>query len=80
MTIRSLAEVGAHLEEAYGLLPGEAAGPADAFVRYEMLCIAELDAYHDQFAPGLLQEYLETKLYIFQLEHGLLPLTDPREE
>ncbi len=80
MNICSLAEVGDRLEEAVTLLPGEPAGPADLFARYEQVAIAILDSEHSNFQPLLLQKYLETKLYIIKLELNLLPLVDPQEE
>ena len=32
------------------------------------------------FTPGPLQEYLEIYLYLRQLELGLIPFPDPRDE
>ena len=80
MTIRSLAEVGARLEEAAGLLPGKPANPAESFDRYESVAIAILDSEHTDFTPGLLEEYLQTLMYKRQLELDLIPFPDPREE
>lgn len=80
MTIRSLAEVGARLEKAAGLLPGEPACPAESFDRYESVAIAILDSEHTDFIPGQLQEYLQTLMYKRQLELDLIPFPDPREE
>ncbi len=80
MTIRSLAEVGARLEEAVSLLPGEPADPAETFDRYESVAIAILDSEHTDFTPGLLEEYLQTLLYKRQLELDLVPFPDPREQ
>ncbi len=80
MTIRSLAEVGARLEEAVRLLPGEPADPQEAFDRYESVAIAILDSEHTDFIPGQLEEYLQTLLYKRQLELNLIPFPDPREE
>jgi hypothetical protein len=80
MTIRSLAAVGARLEEAAQLLPGEPADNADTFDRYESVAIAILDSEHTDFIPGQLQEYLQTLMYKRQLELNLIPFPDPREE
>jgi hypothetical protein len=88
MTIRSLAEAGAHLEKAYRDLPGEPADAEDAYARYESIAVAILDASaassgpcsSADFIPGELQGYLETKLYEFRLIHHLVPFPDPREE
>ena len=80
MNICSLAEVGTRLEEATALLPGEPAGPAEFFDRYESVAIAILDSEHMDFIPGQLEEYLQTLMYKRQLELGLIPFPDPREE
>lgn len=80
MSIRSLAEVGARLEEAYKLLPGDPSDAEDAYSRFESICIAVLDSEHEDFIPGELQEYLENKLYEFRLVHHLVPFPDSREE
>ena len=80
MTIRNLAEVGARLEEAVSLLPGEPADPAETFDRYESVAIAILDSEHTDFIPGRLEEYLQTLLYKRRLELDLIPFPDPGEE
>jgi hypothetical protein len=80
MTIRSLAEVGARLDEAVSLLPGEPACPAETFDRYESVAIAILDSEHTDFIPGQLEEYLQTLMYKRQLELDLIPFPDPGEE
>jgi hypothetical protein len=80
MTIRSLAAVGARLEEAAALLPGEPADTAETFQRYESVAIAILDSEHTDFKPGALQEYLQTLLYKRQLELDLIPFPNPGEE
>ena len=80
MKTPSLREVGARLEEAVELLPGEPADPQERFDRYESLAIAILDSEHTDFIPGRLQEYLQTCLYKRQLELNLIPFPDPREE
>ncbi len=38
------------------------------------------DSEHEDFIPGQLQEYLETRLYLFRLEHNLVLYPDPVEE
>ena len=70
--IRSLAEVGARLEKAVALLPGEPACPAQIYERYESVAIAILDSDMD-FESGLLEEYLMTLLHLKRLELGLPP-------
>jgi len=76
MTIRNLAEVRTRLEEAVAGLPGEPAGPAEIFRRYEMVAIEVLDAQFNEFQNGILSEWLMSFLYMKQLELGLLPLLD----
>jgi hypothetical protein len=80
MTHRDLAAVGARLEEAAQLLPGEPADNADTFDRYESVAIAILDSEHTDFTPGLLEEYLQTLMYKRQLELDLIPFPDPLEQ
>ena len=79
MTHRSLAEVGARLEEAARLLPGEPADSQDELDRYESVAVAILDSEYESFIPGQLQEYLMTLLYKRQLELDLIPFPDPDE-
>ncbi|KJS04720.1 MAG: hypothetical protein VR73_13725 [Gammaproteobacteria bacterium BRH_c0] len=74
MIIRTqLAEVGLRLESAVAGLPGEPTDAQDLFDRYEMTAIQILDSEHQDFIPGILEEYLMTLLYLKQLELGLLP-------
>jgi hypothetical protein len=80
MNIRNLAEVAARLEEATALLPGEPAGSAESFDRYESVAIAILDSEHTDFIPGQLEEYLQTLLYKRQLELDLILFPDPEHE
>ncbi|MCB1841849.1 MAG: hypothetical protein KDI09_02710 [Halioglobus sp.] len=80
MTIRSLAEVGARLEEAVSGLPERATDSAHLIDQYEEIAIQVLDSEHEDFTPGALHEYLETFLYLKRLELGLVPFPDPREE
>jgi len=79
MTHRNLAAVGARLEEASQLLPGEPADNVEAFDRYESVAIAILDSEHMDFIPGQLEEYLQTLMYKRQLELDLIPFPDPQE-
>ena len=39
-----------------------------------------LDSEHGNYTPGALEEYLQTYLYLKQLELNLVPFPDPREE
>ncbi|MCX2983398.1 hypothetical protein EYC98_21270 [Halieaceae bacterium IMCC14734] len=73
MTIHPLMEVRARLEKIVAGLPGEPATPQEEFDRCEMVAIQILDSEHDHFAPGLLEEYLMTFLYLRQLELGTIP-------
>lgn len=72
MTDRSLSGVRARLEDALSRLPGEAACPQETFDRIEGAAVAILDSEHGDFPPGLLEEYLTTRLYLAQLELGLI--------
>lgn len=80
MNICSLAEVGARLEETVSGLPGSVTNASELFDRYEEIAIEVLDSECSYYTPGELQEYLETFLYLKQLELGLIPFPDPREE
>jgi hypothetical protein len=71
MTIRSLAEVGARLEEAIALLPGYPDSPQELYDRCEMVAIAILDSEHADWPEGLLQKYLMLWLQLRQMELGL---------
>ena len=70
MTIRTLAEVGARLEEAVRSLPGD---DHDLFDRYAMVAIQILDSEFSDFAPGLLERYLSAYLDLKRLELGSGP-------
>ena len=80
MTIRSLAEVGVRLEETVSKLPDYATSAGELFDRYEEIAIEVLDSEHGNYTPGALEEYLQTYLYLKQLELGLIAFPDPREE
>jgi hypothetical protein len=80
MKTPSLRAVGARLEEAVSLLPGNPACPAETFDRYESVAIAILDSEHTDFVPGQLEEYLQTLMYKRQLELDLIPFPDPQEQ
>ena len=73
MTIRNLAEVGAHLEKAVAGLLGEPTDAAQLYDRYEMVATAILDSEFGDFEPGLLEEYLQQTLYLKRLELGQEP-------
>ncbi|MEQ8262575.1 hypothetical protein [Pseudohaliea sp.] len=76
MPHRSLAEVGARLEEAAALLPDPPTDPEGIFDRYEQVAIAILDSEHTDFVPGELEEYLNVRLYLRRLELGLIEFPD----
>lgn len=80
MAHRSLAEVGARLEETISSLPVNATNAGELFDRYEEIAIQVLDSEHGSYTPGELEEYLKTFLYLKQLELGLIPFPDPRED
>ena len=80
MNIRNLAEVGTRLEEAIMALPEKPTGPAYLFEKYQVVVTQILDSEFADHPPGLLEEYLMTRLYLKQLEMGLLPLVDSREQ
>lgn len=80
MTTRSLAGIGARLEDAVTALPVRATNAAELFDRYEEVAIQVLDSEHSNYIPGALEEYLNTYLYMKQLELGLVAFPDPREE
>ena len=75
---RSLAEVGLCLTALQkGMDP--VIPPKDQFDAIESMAIAILDSEFDQHIPGALEEYLQTYLYLKQMELGLLPFPDPSE-
>jgi len=80
MAHRSLAEVRVRLEEAVSALPVTATNASELFDRYEEVAIQVLDSEHGDYTPGALEEYLNTYLYLKQLELDLIPFPDPREE
>ena len=73
MTHRDIAAVRARLEKAVGLLPGEPACPAEAYLSHESVAIAILDSEYMDFESGLLEEYLLTYLQLKRFELGLSP-------
>jgi hypothetical protein len=77
---RDIAEVRIRVEDAVAGLPGEPIDTEDEFCRLEMVCIQVLDSECEQYLPGQLQELLMSYLYIRQIELGLLPDIDPKEE
>ena len=80
MTTGDIGSVRSRLETAVADLPGIPADADEAYERYEQVSIAILDSEHEDFIPGLLEEYLETLLYERRLVLGLVPFPDPREE
>ena len=79
MKTPSLREVGARLEKAYGRVPFDPTDAEGAYEQLESLAIAILDSGHEDFIPGELEEYLETQLYLFRLEHNLVPFPIDRD-
>jgi hypothetical protein len=80
MNICSLAEVRLRLEEAVAGPPAPGTNAADLFDRYEEIAIQVLDSEFSNYKPGALEEYLETYLYLKQLELDLVQFPDPRGE
>ena len=81
MTHRDIAAVRARLEEAVAALPGEPVDATDLYQRTLMVSQQILDSEHADYEPeGALQELLMSYLYIRQIELGLLPFPDPREQ
>ena len=81
MPTRDLSGVRARLEEAVSGLPGEPADSAEMYDRLEMVATQILDSEHTDYdPPGALQELLMSYLYVRQIELGLLPFPDPREQ
>jgi hypothetical protein len=80
MNICSLAEVRLRLDQAVAGPPAPGTNAADLFDRYEEIAIQVLDSEFSNYKPGALEEYLETYLYLKQLELGLIQFPDPREE
>jgi hypothetical protein len=80
MTIRDIAGVRVRLEESVAGLPGEPADAEDVFSRLEMVCIQVLDSESEQYLPGHLQRLLMSYLHVREIELGLLPDIDTKEE
>ena len=77
-THRDLAEVRARLQQAAAMLPDQPTDPEELFDRYEQVAIAILDSEHTDFEPaGILEEYLNVRLYLRRLELGLVEFPDP---
>jgi len=70
MTIRSLAEVRARLEEAVNALP-EGPTPLAQYECYEMIAIEMLDSEFELYQEGLLEDYLKVYLHLKRLELGV---------
>ena len=80
MNICSLAEVRLRLDDAVAGPPAPGTNAADLFDRYEEIAIQVLDSEFSNDKPGALEEYLETYLYLKQLELDLVHFPDPRVE
>ena len=80
MTICSLAEVRLRLEDAVAGPPAPGTDAADLFDRYEEIAIQVLDSEFSNYKPGALEEYLETYLYLKQLELDLVQFPDTRAD
>ena len=72
MPIRSLAEVGARLEETVRNIPdGDLRDPLLRYEIYESVAVAVLDSEHADFEPDALQAYLANFLAEKRIELGL---------
>ena len=80
MTTGDIGSVRPRLETAVAGLPGVPVDATEVYERYEQISIAMLDSEHEDFTPGLLEEYLETLLYERRLVLGLVPFPDPDHE
>ncbi len=80
MNICSLAEVRLRLEDAVAGPPAPGTNAADLFDRYEEIAIQVLDSEFSNYTPGALEEYLQTYLYLKQLELDLVQFPDTRVE
>jgi hypothetical protein len=78
MTTGDIGSVRSRLETAVADLPGIPADAENVYERYEQIAIAMLDSEHEDFIPGLLEEYLENLLYERRLILGLVPFPDPQ--
>ena len=78
MNICSLAEVRLRLDDAVAGPPAPGTNAADLFDRYEEIAIQVLDSEFSNYKPGALEEYLETYLYLKQLELDLVQFPDTR--
>jgi hypothetical protein len=80
MTTGDISSVRSRLETAVADLPGIPAGADAVYERYEQIAIAMLYSEHEDFTPGLLEEYLEALLYERRLVLGLVPFPDPQHQ
>ena len=71
MTIRSLAEVGARLEEIVSDLLGADADPLQKYLHYEMIAIEILDSEFVDFPDDILANFLKEYLLQKRLELGV---------
>lgn len=71
MTIRSLAEVGARLEETVSTLLGDDADSVEPYMCYEMIAIEILDSEYADFPDGVLASFLKEYLLQKRLELGV---------
>lgn len=72
---RSLAEVGARLEDAVTGLPGDPDSPQAIYDRYEAIAIAILDSEHTDWPEGVLEQFLTLRLSEIRQDLGLDDLT-----
>jgi hypothetical protein len=76
MTTGDISSIRSRLETAVADLPGIPANAKEVYEAYEQIAVAILDSEHEDFIPGLLEEYLETLLYERRLVLGLAAFAD----
>ena len=77
--IRLLAEERARVEEAAAGLTNIGSDTRSQYLALEEISIQVLDASFDSYPEGILAAYLQSYLYMRQLELGLIPFTNPLE-
>jgi hypothetical protein len=74
-----LAEERVHVESAAAGLTGIGDDPRSQYLALEEISIQVLDASFDSYPEGVLAVYLQSYLYMRQLEYGLIAFINPLE-
>jgi hypothetical protein len=77
--IRLLAEERLRVEEAVAGLTSIGTDPRSQYLALEEISIQVLDTSFDSYPEGVLAAYLQSYLYMRQLEYGLIAFTNPLE-